>query len=470
MQTQCTLSGLELEAQGRRSVEITFDAGHVSSDGGALLLREVDRRFGLSRSLASCFTDSRDPEWIEFSVEQLVRQRVFGLALGYEDLNDHDQLRHDPLLGLAVGRHDVLGGDRRNHARDGGKALAGKSTLNRIERSADATSRNGRYHKVVVDTAACDRLLVDLFVQQQTKAPRRLVIDVDASDIPLHGDQLGRFYHGYYHHHCYLPQYYFIDEWPVGIRLNKADKDAAAGCIGEVERIVKRLREKWPKLKVTLRGDSGFTRDEIMTWCESNNVDYIFGLAGNKRLIAEISAALEQARKQTELTKKPARNFRDFTWRTLDSWSRERRVVGKAETLPGKDNPRFVVTSLTKGQWGARDLYEKLYCARGEMENHIKEQQLDLFGTRASTHTMPSNQLRLYFTAFAHALMLLVRVHTLQSTVLAKATVATIRARLLKVGATFRVSVRRFHIALSQSFPMASHLRQALVASRGSSG
>jgi hypothetical protein len=448
-------------------VEATFDGGHVSSDGGALLLREVDTAFGVVAALARCFTDRRDPDWVEFSVEELLRQRIFGLALGYEDINDHDRLRHDPLLALAAGRADVQGHDRRAAARDFGKPLAGKSTLNRVERAADVATANPRVHKVVVDPAACDDLLVDLYVARHRHAPREVIIDIDASDIELHGEQQGRFYHGYYGHYCYLPQYYFIGPWPVGVRLRDADCDAADGCIEELDALIRRLRARWPGVRVIVRADSGFARDEIMAWCEDQRIDFIFGLARNDRLLAAIEQTLAQVRSRVKRFGGPARQFRELRWRTKGSWSCVRRVVAKVEVLEGKDNPRFVVTSLPTHRWGARALYEDLYCARGEMENHIKEQQLDLFGTRASTASRASNQLRLYFSAFAHLLLVMTRHAALGATAFANATAGTIRSRLLKVGAVLRVSARRVHIAFSQAFPNAPVLRTALEVMRG---
>lgn len=466
MQTQCTLPGITLEGHGRRSVEATFDGGHVSSDGGALLLREVDAATGVIAALARCFRDARDAAFVEFSVEELLRQRIFGLALGYEDVADHDRLRHDPLLALAAGRGDVLGHDRRTTTRDFGKPLAGKSTLNRVERAADAATANPRVHKVVVDPSACDDLLVDIYLAQLRHAPKEVIIDIDASDIELHGEQQGRFYHGYYGHYCYLPQYYFIGPWPVGVRLRDANCDASDGCIEELDALIRRLRDRLPGLRVVVRGDSGFARDEIMAWCEEEKIDYVFGLARNTRLTDAIAPNLARMRSRVQRFGGPARTFRDLRWRTADSWSCSRRVVAKAEVLEGKDNPRFVVTSLPAHRWGARALYEDLYCARGEMENRIKEQQLDLFGTRASTSTRASNQLRLYFSAFAHVLLVLTRLHALGATTFARASATTIRTRLFKVGAVIRVSARRVHIAFSQAFPNAPALRDALAAMR----
>lgn len=444
---------------------MTFDGGFVTSDAGALLLREVDHRTRLIERVAACFSDRRAADRVEFSVAELLRQRLFGLVLGYEDIDDHDRLRHDPVLGLAVGRSDILGHDRDNPARDRGKPLAGKSTLNRVERAADPGTANPRYHKVVVDRPALDDLLLDLFIEHHGR-PSQLVIDLDPSDVQLHGAQQGRFYHGYYGHYCYLPLYTFIGQWPVGVRLRRSNIDGADGCVEELDYIVGRLRAQWPDVSLIVRGDSGFARDELLTWCEEHRVDYVIGLARNDRLEQMIGPQMDRMKARVARTKRAARTFRNLAYRTRDSWSRTRRVVAKAEALPGKGNPRFVVTSLPSSALSARHLYENLYCARGQMENHIKEQQLELFGTRASTSTMSANELRLYFSAFAHLLVVLLRHHGLAHTPMARATAGTIRARLLKAGAILRTSVRRIHVALSAAFPAAPLFRLALAALR----
>lgn len=462
MPAQCTLDGVDAKPHFGRRVNVTFDAGFVSSDGGALLLREIDERYGVIERLARCFVDHRDPDWIEFSVTDLLRQRIFGLVNGYEDLEDHDRLRHDPLFALAVGRSDVLGKQRRVPERDEGKPLAGKSTLNRVERAADARTSNPRYHKVVVDRDACDDLLLDVFLEHHSRRPEQLIIDLDPSDIELHGQQQGRFYHGYYGHYCYLPLYLFIGAWPVGVRLRRADIDGCDGCLEELDVIVTRLRQRWPELPILVRGDSGFARDEIMCWCESCGIDFVFGLARNCRLEAEIAEPLEAMRGRARRLGRAVRCFREFEYQTERSWSRSRRVIAKVEALVGKTNPRFIVTSLPRSEARSKALYERVYCARGQMENYIKEQQLDLFGERSSTSTMPSNELRLYFSAFAHLLVVLLRKYGLASTPLGTATAGTIRAKLLKVGVIIKVSVRRLHVAISHAFPYAHTLRKAL--------
>ena len=461
MQHQTVLPGFTCQAHGSRAVQADFSAGHVTSDAGALLLREYEVRHGVLTRMAACFEDRRTPGRIEFSVGELVAQRMHGLMLGYEDLNDHDRLRFDPLWALLVGREDVEGHDRRD-ARDRGAPLAGKSTLNRVERSCSAGDRNPRYHKVIANFAGLDRLLVELAIEAAGDRPPRILLDLDASDVPLHGEQQGRFFHGYYDGYCYLPLYIFWGEMPVGVRVRRANIDAAAGCIDELERVVKQLRTQWPGVPIVIRGDSGFARESLMAWCEKHAVDYILGLARNPRLQTMLAPALAKARAKASTTGGTAREFVELRYRTEDSWSRTRRVVGKAEVLGEKDNPRFVVTSIGRRLRGARRLYELEYCARGEAENHIKEQQLDLFGTRMSTSMMPSNQLRAYFSAFAHAFMVRLRSETLNNTVLERATPHTIRLRLLRVGAIVRQSHRRILVSMASSFPLANVLNAAI--------
>jgi hypothetical protein len=407
--------------------------------------------------LSDCFTDYRNPKRVEHTVEALIKQRVFGIAMGYEDLNDHDSLRQDPFLGLLCEKQDPTGSDRFME-RDKGKASAGKSTLNRLELGAVSTSR---YKKIVPNMEAIDDLLVDLFIESYAGAPAEIVLDVDATDDPVHGKQEGRFFHGYYGHYCYLPLYIFCEDQLLCARLRTADRDASDGVLSELERIVKKLRAVWPKVHIIIRGDSGFCRDLIMTWCETNEVDYVLGLAKNKRLETEIVTEMEEAKRQHKETGQEARVFKDFRYRTLKSWSSERRVVGKAEYLSQGGNPRFVVTSLGS-EFEGRDLYEKLYCARGEMENRIKEQQLYLFSDRTSTYAMRSNQLRLYFSSFAYVIIETFRRLALAGTEMAKAQCHTIRLKLFKIGAQIRVTVRKVWLSLSESFPFADLLSQAL--------
>jgi hypothetical protein len=438
-----------------------FNGGRISSDSGGLLLREVEQRTHILKRLAGCFVDYRNPDQIEHTLDTLIKQRVMGLALGYEDLNDHDALRQDPMLALLSDVPDPTGQARRRD-QDKGCALAGKSTLNRLELTPlDATAAS-RYKKIVAQPAAMDELLVDLFLEAHDTAPEQIILDVDATDDPLHGHQEGRFFHGYYRHYCYLPLYIFCGEHLLCARLRPADQDGAAGTQEELARLIRRIRESWPQTQLIVRGDSGFCREALMSWCETHDVDYLFGIAKNSRLKAAIAAEMAQARVQYEASGEAARVFKDFRYRTRKSWSCERRVIGKAEHLAKGENPRFVVTSLATDTMAARDLYEQLYCARGDMENRIKEQQLALFADRTSTHEMRSNQLRLYFSSFAYVLMQRLRRLGLDGTSMAKAQCDTIRLKLFKIGAHIRLSVRRVWIAFSESYPYAELYRHIL--------
>jgi Transposase DDE domain group 1 len=458
MTTDCIPPQLEFQGVTRRTVVASFDGGTVSSDGGVLLLAEVDRRLGLLEQFAACFKDHRNPNLVEHSLEELVRQRVFGLALGYEDLNDHDELRTDPLLASVVGKADPTGSDRRQE-QDRGKPLAGKSTLNRLEWG---TVKQDRYRKISLDTEAVDRFFVDAFLAAYRSAPAEIVLDLDATDDPLHGEQEGRFFHGYYGEYCYLPLYVFCGSHLLCARLREANVDASCGATAELERIVARIRQRWPEVHIIVRGDSGFAREELMGWCESQGVDFVFGLARNARLQRALGGELMQARTLFEESGKAARVFKDFVYRTKKSWSRQRRVVGKAEHLSKGANPRFIVTSLPSEKWSAQVLYEKLYCARGEMENRIKEQQLCLFADRTSTHHLSSNQVRLWFSSVAYVLLNELRRLGLTGTDLAQARCDTIRTKLLKIGAQVKVTVRRVWVHLASSYPYAALFAQVL--------
>jgi hypothetical protein len=438
-----------------------FDGGKISSDSGGLLLREVERRTHILKRLAGCFVDYRDPEQIEHTVESLIKQRVMGLALGYEDLNDQDTLRHDSLLALLSDKQD-LSGKTRKRDRDKGCALAGKSTLNRLELSPPDADAASRYKKIVADIGGMDDLLVDLFLEAHDTAPADIILDVDATDDPLHGNQEGRFFHGYYRSYCYLPLYIFCDEHLLCARLRTANQDGAVGTVDELARIVERIRLNWPRTRIIVRGDSGFCREDLMVWCEAHGVEYVLGVPKNSRLKAIIAEEMAQARSQYEATEQAARVFRDFRYQTRTSWSCERRVIGKAEHLTKGENPRFVVTTLSTEEWGACSLYEDLYCARGDMENRIKEQQLALFADRTSTHEMRSNQLRLYFSSFAYVLMQTLRRLGLEGTSMARAQCDTIRLKLFKIGAHIQLSVRRVRIAFSDSYPYADLFRQIM--------
>jgi hypothetical protein len=442
MPTECSPTLFDFAPVEGRRVVASFDGGAITSDAGALLLGQANRAIRLSERFAACFTDRRTAELVEHQVETLVMQRVFGIALGYEDLNDHDDIRRDPILAVLAGKLEAQ--------RSGCEPLAGKSTLNRLELSrSDPT----RYHKISHDPAMIERLFVDIFLEAAKKPPRQIILDLDATDDPLHGNQEGRFFHGYYDCYCYLPLYIFCGRHLLAAKLRSANADAAAGAVEEVARVVAQIRRRWPRIRILLRGDSGFCREALMAWCEANRVDYVFGLAGNERLDKAVVPELISATIESIRTGKPARCFKDFTYRTLNSWSRERRVVGKAEVTGGESNPRFIVTSLAPSEAQARHLYEKVYCARGDMENRIKECQLDLFADRTSTATMPANQLRLWFASMAYVLLCALRRIGLAFTQFAEATCGTIRLKLLKLGALVTVSVRRIKIAMASACP-----------------
>jgi hypothetical protein len=406
-----------------------------------LLLRQTDKRLNLLPRLAQCFLDGRKQNQIEHSIEEMLSQRIYGLALGYEDLNDHEQLRNDPLFGVVSGRAELEA------------PLAGKSTLNRMELGAGI---NDRYKKITFWKDAIDELMVKVFVESHNQAPEEITLDMDTTDLPLHGKQEGRFFHGYYDSYCYLPLYIFCGDQILCARMREANHDASFGCLAEVERIVTQIRAAWPEVRIILRGDSGFCRNQVMSWCEDHGVDYVLGLARNQRLRRIIGPQMHEATEQWKQTGKPARVFTEFAYRTKKTkkggWERERRVVAKAEHLDGKENPRFVVTSLTSERWAAQALYEKLYCARGEMENRIKE-QFSLFADRVSCETMRANQMRVYLSAMGYVLMSGLRRLGLAGTELAQAQVSTIRTKLLKIGAQIRVTVRKVWISMASSYP-----------------
>lgn len=451
MSTECTQSSFEFHQLGRRTVMARFDGGDITTDGGGLLLRQADAHCQIVSRFAGCFTDYRKAEQVEHTLEQLIAQRVYALALGYEDLNDHDRLRSDPMFAVLAGKQDPKGQDRRR-AQDRGKAGAGKSTLNRLELTAAEVKPEEKYKKIAMHETAIDDLLVDLFLEAQAEVPAQIVLDLDDTDDPVHGNQENRFFHGYYREYCYLPLYIFCGEHLLCARLRPSNIDSAAGALEEVERIVTRIRGSWPQVRIVLRGDSGFCRDRIMSWCEAHDVQFVFGLAKNKRLNRIVGGQLHQAKQEFERTGQPARVFADFPYRTRKSWSSERRVIGKAEHLEKGANPRFIVTSLSAEEMAARACYEQLYCARGDMENRIKEQQLALFADRTSTALMRSNQLRLYLSSIAYCLMQALRRLGLKGTEMAQAQCDTIRLRLLKIGAQIHISVRKVWISMSSGF------------------
>ena len=438
--TECNETLFAFEAHFSRRVEAQFAGDWLTTEGGSLLLRQVDRKIGLLRRVAGCFSDYRQPERIEHRLEEMLAQRIYGLALGYEDLNDHEQLRQDPLLGVLAGKKDL------------GEPLAGKSTLNRLELTPVGSPAAERYNKINYSAAALDELLVDLFLEAYPRAPREIVLDLDATDTPLHGRQEARFFHGYYGHYCYLPLYVFCGDHLLCARLRPSNIDASAGSLEEVQRIVWQIRARWPKTSIILRADSGFCREELLAWCENNDVGYVFGFARNKRLRRIIGRAMQEAKQEHRRTGKPARVFCEFAYRTKKSWSRTRQVIAKAEQIEGKENPRYLVTSLDKEAWSAQKLYEQLYCARGEMENRIKE-QLSLFADRMSTETLRANQLRLYFSSLAYVLVEALRRLGLAGTAWAEAQADTIRLKLLKIAAQVRITARRIWVRYSCAYP-----------------
>ena len=452
MPTQCIPEQLEFQGLGVRRVVADFSGGRVTSDAGALLLREVETGSGILEQFSRCFVDHRNPFLVEHTLPELLAQRVYGIALGYEDLNDHDWIRHDALLATLVGKTDPTGAGRIRE-RDRGYPLAGKSTLNRLELAPAGVASDHRYHRIVCQPEAVDRFLVDVFLQAHEHPPGRIVLDLDATDDPLHGTQEGRFFNGYYGCYCYLPLYVFCGGHLLCARLRSSGRRAADGAIDEVKRIVAQIRESWPVVEIVLRGDADFSDDEIMTWCEANGVDYVFGLEKNSRLLNRLRRKMRRAEFQCRRTGQATRCFLDFTYRTRKTWSRSRRVIGKAEHLPGKANPRFVVTSLPPQELRARALYEGFYCARGDMENRIKEQQLGLFADRTSSATFCANQLRLWFSSVAYVLLHELRRVGLKGTEMAQAQCTTIRNRLLKIGAQVSVSVRRVWVRCASGYP-----------------
>src|ERR1700736_1073058 len=453
MPTECSAEQFDFGIVEGRAVEAAFDAGLVTSDAGGLLLGATDRVIDLVDRFAACFRDRRRQDLVEHALTTLIGQRVFGIALGYEDLNDHDDLRHDPVLAVLAGK---LSSKRETCA-----AVAGKSTLNRLELSRLQPTR---YHKIAYDEAAIEALPVTLFLEAHARPPNQIILDLDATDDPLHGHQEGRFFHGYYDCYCYLPLYVFCGRHLLAAKLRPANIDGSAGAIEEAARLIAQIRGRWPEVRILLRADSGFARDPLMAWCENNGIDYLFGLAKNGRLVGEIESELASAAEISRMSGRPARRFKDFAWRTLDSWCRERRVVAKAEWTGGEANPRFIVTSLSRDEHESRHLYEKLYCARGDMENRIKECQLDLFSDRTSAKTMRANQLRLWFASMAYVLICALRCIALAHTQVARATCATIRLKLLKIGALVRTSVRRVKLAMPSAFPYQAEYRAAYAA------
>ena len=446
-QAQCSEEQLNFQGVGRREVVARFDGGQLSSDGGGLLLRETERSTRIVEQFAECFRDYRNPSLVEHTLYSLIAQRVMGLGLGYEDLNDHDHLRFDPLIATMVEKADPT------------KPLAGKSTLNRLELTPEGDGSD-RYKRIVYDTDAIDRFFVSVFLQAYATAPKKITLDLDTTDDEIHGGQEGRFFHGYYGSYCYLPLYIFSGEHLLCARLRQANVGPAEGTVEELERIVSQIRASWPNVEIVIRADSGFCRDDIMSWCEEHGVEYVLGLARNARLERMIAGEMEQACAESKRTGEPFRSYKDLEYQTLDSWSRTRRVVAKAEYLIDKQNARFVATSQGIESIGAQTLYEDVYCARGDMENRIKEQKTFLFSGRTSAATMRANQLRLWFSSVAYLLMSALRRLGLKDTDLAKAQCDTIRLKLFKIGARITITSRKIWVSLSSSYPLAELFRR----------
>ena len=463
--TDCKNQPLLFQDLGPRQVVADFSGGTLSSDGGVLLLRQVDRGLGVSRGLAGCFYDLRDPTFVVHEVEQLLAQRLYGLALGYEDINDHQTLRLDPLLAVACEKLDPLGMDRLV-AEHRGVALAAPPTLNRLELS---NNRSTRAHKLPHDPKKIEACLLEMAVRCLPKRAREVVLDLDAMGHLLHGLQEGRHFNAYYGDYCYLPLYIMAGDVLLWAELRTAEHEAADGVVRALEKIVAAIRKRCRKARIIVRADSGFCRDEILAWCEGQpEVYYCVGLAKNPVLIERLAPALAQARARHCLVGSATRAFAEFQYQTVSgTWTRARRVIGKAEVSAEGDNPRFVVTSLPaegfkeeeEDRFTPAKLYEVLYCARGECENVLKQQVLDLQADRMSTHHLASNQLRLWLSAFGYLLMERVRSIGCRGTDLERATVGSIRLKLLKVAAQVKVSVRRIYVQLCSAYPLQNLFR-----------
>jgi hypothetical protein len=464
---------IEFQRHFRQDIHADFRGSRVSSDGGILLLREVDRKQKIIEQAATCFRDFRKREYVEHELPTLLRQRVMGLCLGYEDLNDHDFLQGDPLLALACGRRDVFGKDR-HHKRNHGKCLASSSTLGRLELACppigEDTPVTDRYHKVTFDPVAGQNLFTQVFMQSHKKPPKEIILDLDATDFPLHGHQEDRFFHGYYDCYCYLPLYIFAGNHLLWAELRPSNQDAATGAPEAVARIVSQLRSdpRWKRCRIIVRADSGFCRDSLMSWCEANNVHFILGLAKNARLKRAVGRTMGQVIELCAQSEEAVTCYSRLRYRTRKSWARERVVTAKVEALPGlrngekvKANHRFIVSSLPVDEYAPETLYRQQYCPRGDMENRIKEQQLDLFAGRMSTQRMWSNQIRLWMASVAYVLLDALRRTGLSGTAMAKAQCGTIRLRLLKIGALIRVTARRIWVHLSGHHPAEPVFRAA---------
>lgn len=438
MKTECKDKQLEFQGLFSKKIQVSNDGEVISSDGGLVLVQSLEKKFRVIQRLSGCFKDGRMQGAVKHPVFDMLFQRIGGIIQGYEDLNDHDQWRHDILLGTLVGRTPE-------------NPLAGKSTLNRLELGHEVSEDYGRrYSKITWDEEKIQELLIDLFVEHFQEAPKEIILDFDATDIPIHGDQDGRFFHGYYDKYCFMPLYCFAGDWPLWVELRSSNIDGALGTVEALQKIVPKIRKRFPKTKIILRADGGYLRDSILSWCELNKIFYIIGMARNKRLSKVIGAQLHQAKIAHEKSGQPERVFTEFTYRTRKSWSRPRRVIAKAEHLSKGSNPRFIVTNLEKGR--AKYLYEELYCGRGNMENRIKEQQLGLFADRTSSIWMSANQLRLWFSTFAYVFMILIREGLIGSSG-EKYQAWTLRLKLMKVATWVKITSRAIRVRLTASYP-----------------
>ena len=431
---------------GSRTVLAAFDGGEITSDAGVLLLRERAKQIKLFDRMAACFTDYRDMRRVKYHLPTLLAQRVCGIAMGYEDINDHDTLRNDPAIKLLAS--SCLASRDKTPA-----ALAGKSTLNRLEHSREAG--NPRYHQMTPNLKQLSNLFTDIFLDSHDTPPKEITLDIDATDIKAHGHQENSFFHGYYEERCFLPLYIFCGHHLLLAQLRPSNIDGARGARNVIRRIIRMIRARWPRIKILVRGDSGFVRENLIKWCENNSIDYVFGLARNNNLLQKAQKVRGKAAKGMIDTNEPTRAYGDFYHRTKsESWTWPRRVIVKAEHRPGKSPQcRFLVTSLNRQAAMPKEIYENIYCPRGDMENRIKDCQLDLFGDHMSAHDYRANQLRLILAGFAYVLIDSIRREALQGTKLAKAVPGTIRLKLLKVGARVINSVRRIKISMPDAYP-----------------
>ena len=467
--TECKQQIFGFQALKSRKVTVDFAGGYLSSDGGGLFLREVEERHRIIHKLCECFTDHRHQGYTDHKVRELVAQRINALALGYEDLNDHDRLRLDPVHALLAGKEDLTG-EQRVLERDKGYGLAGRSTLNRLE--LGGCGRDERYHKIEPQPEQIETLLIAEGVKAIPRKSRQIVLDFDATDDPLHGRQEGAYFHAYYKSYCYLPLYCFCGNIPLWAQLRDCKRDASKGTVAALGKIVPAIRRRFGRrVRIIVRADSGFAREAILSWCEQHGLYYCIGFARNPKVASMLAGTFEQLHERIDEDELriPARQFVEFGYRTQNSWSRFRRMVGKAEVLDKGDNPRFVVTNLPARGFPGEDperfaparLYERFYCARGDMENRIKEQQLDLFADRTSTHWEASNQLRLWFSAFAHLILSRLQAEVLKGTQWARASIGQIRLKLFKIAARVRISSRRVHFELASAYPWREDFRRA---------